>query len=808
VSEPLNIDASLKRRADARERSGEGSSADRGESAWDLPEQDVPDGSQPDVDGPVWAAPAAEDPAASSPPGRYKDPRDDEPRPPPAFPSLPGLGDDAEDEPAGPGFDIMRYARGVWQRKWIVATIGIVVSILFLFLALSLPRQWRATATLISETHQDAFQVSDVPPFRPQDYELQTFIDTIKLPSSLDETMQRTGINVLRRTMAGAISVGIGRDSKLFSISATWEDPQTAARIANTVAELFLDNAAAIRRQDTEQTFDEYSIQLHEARAAMAQVNAEVLAYEEEHRIASLDDQLMVLVAQVSELDAEFRTKTAEAGAMRAALKRIQQQMAEEPEMVVAISRYRSPFKQRLSDYQWELKEARTRYTDENPKIKRIQKRIETLEQLIAESNDEVAPENEYRLNPKREELSLRAQQLEDDIKVIEAQAGAVKQTLDESRDNLNNLTAARTGYQDVRAKLDESDQLVDKLAARLAEVRVVLARNESGFSILERATPPTFPEPSMRKLVAAAGVVVGGGLGLFVALVLEFLDPVIRRRRDVVDLCAIDRVWEFQRVPPGEHSVIDTRAPAEPVAMWFRRLVNEVTTGLDEADWRLLGVSSAEPSAGRSLVATNLAQALALKERQVILVDSDLRSDAGRRPADLFDLPSGRAGLGDALRGNAEVADLLSPTETRGLQLLGPGGASAETGEHARDALVPLGTGSMRRVVEDLAGTGRNVIFDLPPLSAEETVLEAAAAIGSLVLVARSGHTRRDDLKQLAAMLRERNIEIRVVLLTDVPADLLAGRPAFEEAGKRWSRRMTPSTRDESLEPVVRVDG
>jgi Mrp family chromosome partitioning ATPase len=149
-----------------------------------------------------------------------------------------------------------------------------------------------------------------------------------------------------------------------------------------------------------------------------------------------------------------------------------------------------------------------------------------------------------------------------------------------------------------------------------------------------------------------------------------------------------------------------------------------------------------------------------------------------------------------------------LSPTETRGLQLLGPGGASAETGEHARDALVPLGTGSMRRVVEDLAGTGRNVIFDLPPLSAEETVLEAAAAIGSLVLVARSGHTRRDDLKQLAAMLRERNIEIRVVLLTDVPADLLAGRPAFEEAGKRWSRRMTPSTRDESLEPVVRVDG
>ncbi|MCG6942386.1 MAG: hypothetical protein LJE69_14185, partial [Thiohalocapsa sp.] len=521
MSEPLDIDASLQRHSAP---TAPDQTADAGERAWDLPDS-KPVGDVGDIDEPrrrplVPARRPLPEPDRAPDQGTDWESEDDgaAPPPPPAFPPLPGFGDEAEAAPAGPGLDIMRFVRGVWQRKWIVIAIAVIVTLLFLLLALSLPHKWKATVTLINETQQDPFQMSDVPPYRPQDYALQTFIDTIKLPSSLDETMQRVGVSVLRMTMAGAIDVGVGRDSKLFSISATWEDPQTAARIANTVAELFLENAAAIRRQDTEQTFNDYSTQLREARAALDQANAAVLAFEEKHEIASMDDQIMVLVNQVSEADAEYRTKTAEAGAMRAALKRVQAQIAEEPEMVVAIARYRSPFKQRLSDYQWELKEARTRYTDENPKIKRIQKRIETLEQLIAESNDEVAPENEYRLNPKREELATRARQREDDIKVIEAQSVAIKQTLDEARGKLNALTVARTGYQELTAKLSEAKKLADKLTARLAEVRVALLRNDAGFSILERAAPPIFPEPSMRKLVAAAGVVLGGGLGLFVA--------------------------------------------------------------------------------------------------------------------------------------------------------------------------------------------------------------------------------------------------------------------------------------------------
>jgi polysaccharide biosynthesis transport protein len=765
VSEPLDIGASLTRRA-AEPATAD---ADAGEAAWDLPNQ---------------AEPAAEPPPARPSPPRRLDPPEDDPdedaaAPPlPAFAPLPGFGDEPEPAPAGPKLDIMRFVRGVWQRKWIVVAIAIIMTLLFLLLALSLPHTWRASVTLISETHQDPFQISDVPPFRQQDYELQTFIDTIKLPSSLDATMQRAGISVLRMTMAAAIGVGVGRDSKLFSISVTWDDPQSAARIANIVADLFIENAAALRRQNTEQTFNDYSTQLREARVALEQINTEVLAYEEAHQIASLDNQLMVLVGQVSTLDADYRTTIAEAGALRAALTGIEAQMAAEPEMVVAISRYYSPFKQRLSEYQWELREARTRYTEENPKIQRIQKRIETLEQLINESGDEVAPENEYRLNPKRGELSLRATELQDEIKVVEARAGAVKETLEDARAGLAALTVARTGYQDLTARLAEAEKLVDKLAARVAEVRVTLLRNDPGFSILERAAPPILPEPSMRKLVAIAGVILGGGLGLFVALALELLDPLVRTARDAEGSVGCGLAFEFQDAPHPDDAIIDHVVPTAPVSVLFRTIINDIATALEPQEWRSLAITSAEPASGRSLIAVNLASALALKDELTLLVDADLRADAGPRPEHLLGVEAlhAAADITDVLNGTAATEDAFAPTTNPFVQLL-------SAGDYEDDrALLLLGNRSFRDLVRRLKRERTHVLYDLPPVNAMESVIEAAAAVGNVLLVARSGHTRRADLKAAAAALTARDIAIRAVIVTGVPQRLLAGKPTYRD--------------------------
>ena len=54
---------------------------------------------------------------------------------------------------------------------------------------------------------------------------------------------------------------------------------------------------------------------------------------------------------------------------MREALADIAEAIKDEPEMVVTSTVYRNPLKTHLRDYEWQLQEARSRYTGQNPTV-------------------------------------------------------------------------------------------------------------------------------------------------------------------------------------------------------------------------------------------------------------------------------------------------------------------------------------------------------------------------------------------------------------------------------------------------------
>ena len=741
-----------------------------GEAAWDI------------GDAPALAALPPVEAVADSPPP-----------PPPAFPGFPGLGDE-EEAPAKPktgGLDLMRFLRGIWNRKWLVAGIALVISASFLGVALTMVHsKWEGVVALIMRTQQDQFSLGAGQAYKPQQYNLKTLLDTLKLPSSLREVLENTGIKVLPRTLAGAIEVILAKESNIFQIKVTWDDPKAAATLANQVAEAFVERSRSIRRQDAEETFISYSAQLEEARDKLRAINAEFLAFKEANMISDFEAEIEVLIGDLSRLDAEYKTKLAEAEAMQAGRIRLESLIASQPEMIVTSTIYRSPLKQRLADYAWQLQEARSRYTNENPKVIKLEKRVEVLEQMIKESNDESAPENTYSPNSLRTDLDLRLQEMIDTIKVREAQVTALEATTQGMKDKLALLASKQKEYRMLRAGIEAAEVLEKNLVSRVEEAHVMVQRNESNFAIIEPATPPQEPLPSSRKLVAIGGVILGVGAGLFVALLLELLDPFVRGRRDAAGTAGVELVAEFQQVPEGEEAVIDPRRPARELAILFRKFINEVESQLAEEDWRTLAVISLEPEAGRSLVAVNLALALALKERTVILVDADLRTRTGSRPPALLGLDVSAPGFYHSLRSGG--APILRNTTVPGLRLIEAGDPLPPEDQ----GLGALGSRHFETLAGQLAGPGRHIIFDFPPLTAQETVLEAAAVIGNALLVMRSGHSRRADIAAIIDTLEARGVNLRAVVLTEIPAELMSLKPIFEPRPKetKASRPQDPN--------------
>jgi Mrp family chromosome partitioning ATPase len=74
--------------------------------------------------------------------------------------------------------------------------------------------------------------------------------------------------------------------------------------------------------------------------------------------------------------------------------------------------------------------------------------------------------------------------------------------------------------------------------------------------------------------------------------------------------------------------------------------------------------------------------------------------------------------------------------------------------------------------------------------MGTHETVLEAAASLGNVVLVARSGQTTRVQLREAAQLLEDRGAKVCGILVTDVRTDVLDGAPLFPTRDKRRERR------------------
>jgi protein-tyrosine kinase len=163
---------------------------------------------------------------------------------------------------------------------------------------------------------------------------------------------------------------------------------------------------------------------------------------------------------------------------------------------------------------------------------------------------------------------------------------------------------------------------------------------------------------------------------------------------------------------------------------------------------FRALLVTSAIQGEGKTTVAIDLAHAIALSGRPVVLVELDLR-----RPsfAAHFDLPL-RTGLTTALLGRSSVGELVQ-RPVASLEHFGVLAAGPLPPNPAELLGAPALDGILRELLEDEDVT---LVLDAPPLLpvADAQVLLNQPAVDGCIVVAREGVTTRDQMRRARAIL------------------------------------------------------
>ncbi len=342
-----------------------------------------------------------------------------------------------------------------------------------------------------------------------------------------------------------------------------------------------------------------------------------------------------------------------------------------------------------------------------------------------------------------------------------ELDTAAVRKTLAEASSQLRtleNLGQKETAHY---------TSLLDKVQ----QLRTIQALQASNSFVVQPARGAAQVQPRPFR-AGVLGFLVGLVLGLGLAFLREALDTRVRTAEEVseaLDMTLLARLPTPPKRLASKDSLVMLEAPRSKEAEAFRMLRTNLEFTNLEHGARVIMVTSALESEGKSTTASNLALALARSGRHVALADLDLRRPYLDR---FFDL-NGRPGLTQVALGHVGLEEALttiaitdpSDNSSRVREALGANG----TNGHARvsgvlevlpsgpippDAGEFVGTNAVSAIIQSLRDRADFVIVDAPPLLNVGDAMALSPKVDGIILVTRLKVLRRGTLKELHRLL------------------------------------------------------
>ena len=556
---------------------------------------------------------------------------------------------------------------------------------------------------------QDLKLVDD-PEFNPQAGETSVFsrvkkffgLDTSSSTAAIQESVIRAFIKKL--------DVYQLQKSRVIAVSFQSENPETAARAANRLAELYLTWQQHEKLKQTKQASIWLSAQIAELtkKVEAADIAAERFRSSsgllqgsnnvtlDAQELSGLNSQLILAKAQRTEAEA------------RAAL--IRKMLEDKGDVASAADVVNSRLIQRLLEQrvgaQRALAEVSATLLPSHPRIKQLNSELSDLQRRI------------------RQEARKVVTSLQNEAQIAGAREASLRQSLKElkqvaSKGNENQIK--------LRALEREAKANRDILESYLSRYRDASARRDQASvpahaSIISRAhvtNTPSFPKKAPIALLAAAAVALLG-LAHTVARELIFAQPDMRRAQ------------EHSR---GDHDANEIN-PSEPFSKVssIRNLTRKLTTS--RARRIIMSSVSGGDDSTQQIIET--ARALARTGSRTILVDA---TPIGDDLAIAMDSPQA-PGLHHLLSRNARLEDAVRRDPNSSLHLISGG---SETGQ-----IQAIDSSNLAQLVEALETAYDHVVFYCGPAEAKSLITQPCLTKPCLVLVADMTSTQ-DNIMWLA---------------------------------------------------------
>jgi polysaccharide biosynthesis transport protein len=579
------------------------------------------------------------------------------------------------------------------------------------------------------------------------------------IPSPSDPNPPDPSSDAFRNSVGyfiNTVSVSPVRRSNLVELSFNSENPKLAERIANQLASDYIDQNLQVKWDETIKASDWLQGQLVGLKGKLEKSEDALQAYAQSNSIMFITEKQNLVNARLEQLQEQFTKAQAERFQKESLYNLVQSGQVQDLPGVLT-NKLIQDLSERLTELNREYSQMTATVKPDYPKAIALKKQIDTVQET---------------LDAQKKAL---AQNIVDDYRSAVANEKYLAQALEDQKKTVNDVAEKTIQYNILKREVDTNKLLYEGLLQRLKEAQVSAGLKASNIRVVDAAEYPKSPVQPRVMLNLLVGAFVGLGLGVGLGLVQEYLDKTIKSPDEVQQLVRLPSLgvvpsFSLNGAGKGSDGNSTSIAPSDGKLMApgmqthpsvleaFRSLRTSILLSANPVPKMLL-VTSALPSEGKTSLTVNLGMTLASLGSSVVVVDCDMRRPACHRSAGVPNKP----GFVQCLTGQIDLSKAILPVPgVTNLSVIPCGPIPPNPAEVLSS---PIASDLLRRLRSEFD----YVLVDSPPLLSVADGRILATITDAVVLVARANSTPFDAVCRARTLLYDAGARILGVALNDV---------------------------------------
>lgn len=526
-------------------------------------------------------------------------------------------------------------------------------------------------------------------------------------------------------------------DSAILEITAGSTNAAEAARMANLLAEIYVNDRLTRTREEYKAARVFIGDQLQRVKDQYYSSLADLSEFQIEERSLDLKLEITTLVQKIASLKNDHEavqqlSSELENDVKQAALKLSDMEQYRKESDRVTRSDEIKGLKTKLNELLVSLAKKATEVTKEHPDYKQIESEIETVRALVKEEIAMVLDNEINAIDPSYDELIRKKLNGEIDLEAARAKQQLIEGFIDSHQKRLIEIPSINAQHAKLDLELRVSQDLYQNLLEYMTQVGIAESMTVADVRLVESAEEPDEQDFPKKMLVYLIGIFVGTFWAAAVAFFLEYVDHTVKT---TADLANVEELTVLGTVPKKsqlrKNRRISRLPPTSPLVEAFRTIRSSIQYASVDAPVQVVAVTSSLAKEGKSSVCSNVATIYAMEGKRTIMVDLDLRRPTGHK----YFGASVSNGLTNVVMDERPLEDVIVHTDTEGLDFIASGPVPPDPSRLVESQ-------KLKDVITRLRGMYDVVMLDTPPVVSVNDALQIGAMADGVILVVAAAKT------------------------------------------------------------------